>query len=118
MGACRRGDVVFFGAGSADLGEERCKRIGTMMDMCRQLAPSGDSAMLRMVGIAAGHQHRGHAERVSGAEIMGQVVEHGGRRAGNAVWPEEPFVSRALRLGHELRGMNVVEVVEPPVNPK
>ena len=36
----------------------------------------------------------------------------------DAVRAEESFVSRALRLGNELRGMDVVEIVEPPVDPE
>src|SRR6185295_7533947 len=104
MGVCRRCDVVFLGAGSADLGEEGCERIGAMMDMRGKLAPSGDGAMFRMVCMSAGDQHRGHAERVSCAEIVRQIVEHGGRCAGDAACAEETLIGRALRLGHELRG--------------
>ena len=59
----------------ADGGEERGERVGAMINMGRQLGPGGNRPMLGVIGQAV-YQHRGHAERVRGLEIVRQVVEH------------------------------------------
>src|SRR5262245_16443783 len=101
IGAGGRGAVSFFGAQGADAGEEGRERIGAVMDVGGKLAPAGYGVMLGMIGLPAGHEYRGHAEGMSGAEIVRQVIEHGGASRRHRVRPHEALVSRALRLWNE-----------------
>src|SRR6478672_9246534 len=117
IGAISRGAISFFGAHGADLGEEGPERVGAVMDVGGKLAPAGDGAVLRMIGLPASHEHRGHAEGMRGAEIVRQIVEHGGSSRGHRVRPHEALVSRALRLRNEFCGMNVETSSKRPSSP-
>src|SRR6478609_4393311 len=107
IGAISRGAISFFGAHGANLGEEGRERVGAVMDVGGKLAPAGDGAVLGVVDLPAGHEHRGHAESMGGAEIVRQIVEHGGASRRDRVRPHEALVSSALRLRNEFCGMNV-----------
>src|SRR5262245_66570072 len=96
IGASGGGDPRVFRPRGADLGEESGKRVGAVVDMRGKLAPTGDGAMLWMVGMAAREQHRGHAELMCGAEIVRQGVEHRRNWRRNSVGSTEGLVSRAL----------------------
>src|SRR5512147_2755456 len=77
IGAGGRGAIGLFGAHGADAGEEGCEGVGAVMDVGGKLAPAGHGAVLRMIGLSAGREHRGHAERMRGTKIVRQIVEHG-----------------------------------------
>src|SRR5262249_16236906 len=118
IGASGGGDPRVFRPRGADLGEESGKRVSAVVDMRGKLIPTGDGAMLRMVGMAARDQHRGHAELMCGAEIVRQVVEHRRTCRRHRVGSHEAFVSAALGLWNKLCGMYVEHVCEMPVKPE
>ena len=97
---------------SADGGKERRERVGAVVDMGRQLGPGGNRPMLGMVGQAV-HQHRGHAERVRGLEVMRQVVEHRGPARYHAMRVDEAVIGLAHRLRVDvLERVDVADILE------